>query len=210
MLGALEVKIVARLARQHAPEWKALHTAVMYYLLAHRRLSADRCWPEQSTIAASCNVTVRTVGRVVARFRDWGLLHSGQIRAVASGKVGPAQYVFHFNLPQSVEEKGGPSDKKCLTVRQNRTRNKEEARRSKAKRTGAEERRPPQNYTQQDFDERDWRKLQREIDLMREAGVGSAEAADAESHQVALFRIACERAGISTRRGKELYRRMLA
>ena len=65
---------------------------------------------------------------------------------------------------------------------------------------------PQPSYTQQDFDERDWRKLQKEIDSMREASIGSAE----QTQPVAFFRRACERAGISTRRGHELYAKMLA
>lgn len=194
MLGALEVKIVARLARQFA-EWRPAHTAVMYCLLAHRSLRADKCWPEQDTIAKSCAMSGRAVRRVIADFRDWGVLGTEQIKAVSSRKFGPAQYVFHFNLPHSVDESGGPTAK---TVGQNRTGNKEEAKRSKASNKGA-----PQ-FSQTDFDERDWRLLQRQMNNLSEACVGSS------TEDGTGFRKACERAGISTRRGKELYKKMLA
>lgn len=62
------------------------------------------------------------------------------------------------------------------------------------------------NYRQADFDARDWRKLQREVALMREATIGGRERVDPDT----FFRMACERAGISEARGEQLYGRMVA
>lgn len=59
-------------------------------------------------------------------------------------------------------------------------------------------------YTQRDFDERDWRKLNRELDLIRNASVGDGSSGEAR------FKVACQRAGISPRRGYELWERMMA
>jgi len=59
-------------------------------------------------------------------------------------------------------------------------------------------------YTQADFDARDWRKLNQELNLLREASVGSGGADDWRSR----FALACQRAGISVRRGEDLFRTM--
>ena len=62
-------------------------------------------------------------------------------------------------------------------------------------------------YTQADFDERDWRKLQKEIAALEAFGIRSGDKT--ESERLALLRRACARAGISIRRANELHERML-
>jgi hypothetical protein len=364
MLGALEVKAIARVAAQHRSEWKPIHAAVMGCLIAHRNRRTEQCSPHRKDIAAHCGVSERTVDRIVDQLKEWGAIERQQLRALSSQRFRTAQYTFLFNLPEppaveeptgkivdGSEEKTGPCDKINRAVRQNQGEpcdiqvshgNKEEAKDLKlieqsekgnrenppfcvkpedptsgvgvwvqtpecpecqgngwkmidgaATRCGctrsgnkpaagceprpesrsavqgpfppsstptertveAEEiadfqvaglgatvadmvswgltgeealaqynwhrlieaekdrlsARPATNdrrrrYTQADFDERDWRKLQKEIDRLRQSGIGSAH----ETDPLAFFRRACERAGISTGRGNELYRKMLA
>jgi hypothetical protein len=243
MFGALEVKIISRLAGQHS-EWKPLHSAVLGCLLAHRNRQGQS-WPEQKTIAAFCAVSIRTIGRVLTELSDWGAIQQRQLRALSSQQLGPAQYVFLFTLPQSVEEKMAPSDKSTRAVGQIQAEPSDKIEGAIRKKhqdlkperaeagtspppfvnpsnrwpTKAERRRDAnlavnarvkekfrERFAQQDFDERDWRKLQEVIDRMRQASIGSAD----ETDRVAFFKLACERSGISTRRGNELYERMLA
>lgn len=216
MLGALEVKIVRHVAAQR-PGWKPLHTAVLSCLLAHRNRQGQ-AWPMQELIAGFCRVSERTARRALTQLLDWGVIKPGQLRAVSSQKFGPVQYLFLFTLPQVVEENAGPSANLDRAVGQNHPEPSakiECAIRKKPKDLKPEraEGDPSPKFerstnrsrpSQQDFDERDWRRLNREIDTMREAGVGSAD----ESDPVALFRQACARAGISTQRAADLQRKM--
>jgi hypothetical protein len=61
-------------------------------------------------------------------------------------------------------------------------------------------------YEQRDFDERDWRKLNHEIAMLQEASVGNWSKDSGEER----FKVACQRAGISPRRGYELWGKMMA
>lgn len=69
-------------------------------------------------------------------------------------------------------------------------------------------------YTQADYDERDWRKLNRELDLIAQASLGSFQPRgspeDREGREWAVFRTACQRAGISVHRAQQLEQKMLA
>src|SRR6202034_3067995 len=113
MLGALEVKAIARLAREHRDEWKPLHTAVMGCLLAHRNRRSGRCFPERRLIAAHCNVSESTIDRAIAQLVTWRAIERQQPRAVSSQQFRESQYSFLFELPQTVENSCGWEDKSC-------------------------------------------------------------------------------------------------
>ena len=116
MLGALEVKAISRLAAKHGRQWKPLHTAVMGCLLAHRNRRSGYCWPRRKDIAGYCNISERTVNRIVAQLAGWGVIERQQPRAVTTRAYGPAQYAFLFELPQSELPQPGlpqPVEKPC-------------------------------------------------------------------------------------------------
>jgi len=116
MLGALEVKVIARLAAQHGSAWKPLHTAVMSCLLAHRNRRTGNCWPERKAIASYCGRSVRTVDRAVDQLVAWGAIKRQQPRAVSSQRFREAQYVFLFELPSATSSR---ATKSAGAVRQN-------------------------------------------------------------------------------------------
>jgi hypothetical protein len=272
MLGALEVKAISRFAAQHRAEWKPVHTAVLQGLLAHRNRRTGRCFPERRVLAANCNVSERTIDRILDQLTAWGAIERQQPRAVSSQQFREAQYTFLFELPQSAENAVDSQGKSCAdqpsrasnsggavrqnsaepcvriegAVRQNRGPNKEEGKDHEVKDPTQRERGeappPPQpqnendeifqvvaspelqkmhdefwaemdeeeskpRYTQQDFDERDWRKLNHQISMMREASVGNPGGGGSGEER---FKQACQRAGISPRRGYELWERMMA
>jgi hypothetical protein len=62
-------------------------------------------------------------------------------------------------------------------------------------------------YTQRDFDERDWRKLNQEINMLRESNLGLSGTGGGGEER---FKVACQRAGISVRRGYEIWEKMMA
>ena len=224
MLGALEVKAISRLAGQHGSEWKPLHTAVLGCLLAHRNRRTGSCFPERRLLAAHCNVTERTIDRTLDQLRAWGAIERQQPRALASQQFREAQYTFLFELP-AVEKtceyppsratnsgiavrqiQAEPCDKIGVPIR--KEEKDLEAKDQKGKATAPPTRKFHSDacpeYTQQDFDERDWRVLNREIALIRESTVGNGSNGEDN------FSRACQRAGISVRRGYELWKKMMA
>lgn len=182
MFGAREVKSVSRFAREHAGEWKPIHSSLIACLQAHRNPQSGRCCPSRRLMAEYCNVSERTIDRAIAQLRSWGAIRSAQLRAVGR-PYAMVQYTLLFH------EGGGET----APVREQKPRK-------------------PSGYTQSDFDERDLRKLNAELDALyrslagarivdseyeRELGEGS------QSHE-RIFSQACARAGISVERGLQL------
>ena len=220
VLGALEVKAIGRLVALHPHEWKPLHTAVLGCLLAHRNRRTGSCFPERRLLAAYCSVTERTIDRTLAQLTAWGAIEREQPRALTSQQFREAQYTFLFVLPKVLKTcetncenppsratfSAEPCDISEGAVRHFRGGNKEEEKDLEAKEQSTKgEAPPPPKFTQHDFDERDWRKLNREIATIREAGIGGGGNRDGPDN----FSIACQRAGISVRRGHELWRNMM-
>jgi hypothetical protein len=221
MLGAVEVKVISRLAAQHGREWKPVHTSVMDCLLAHRNRRTGDCRPHRRTIAAHCNVSERTIDRALEQLVAWGAIDRLQPKAVASRQFRAAQYVFLFEIPQPVENLCESEDKSCANqpepcakieggratkstgaVRQNRGANKEEAKDLEGK---DQKRGSPRlsEFSQKDFDERDlrkmaeaWRYLAERVSPERTRGSGMTPRE--------MFEVACELAGITIARGIEL------
>jgi len=102
MLGALEVKAVARKVRQLGDAWKPLHAAVLSCLYAHRN-RRGLAWPPQSLTADFTNVDKKTVARATDDLIAWGLIARKQPRALSSGEFQNTQYTFLF--PVADEER---------------------------------------------------------------------------------------------------------
>jgi hypothetical protein len=113
MLGALEVKAISRLVREHRAEWKPLHTAVMNCLLAHRNRRSGSCFPERKLMAAHANVSERTVDRALAQLVAWGAIEREQPRAVSGQQFRQVQYSFLFELPQAADIVCESEEKSC-------------------------------------------------------------------------------------------------
>jgi hypothetical protein len=112
MLGALEVKRLARVAALHGVEWKTVHTAVMDCLFAHHNRRSGHCWPERKVIAAHSHVSERTVDRVISQLVKWGVIKKQRPRSLSTGEFGLRQYAFLFELPCDTQVSHGPCAKK--------------------------------------------------------------------------------------------------
>jgi hypothetical protein len=219
MLGALEVKTISRLAAKHGRQWKPLHTAVMGCLLAHRNRRSGYCWPRRKDIAGYCNISERTVNRIVAQLAGWGVIERQQPRAVTTRAYGPAQYAFLFELPQSVDNPCENPNEPWAKNAQSRgpkmpravgqscdPRNKERRERSEGKDLKGKGALPSQQFSrfsQTDFDERDLRKMAKAYEqLLRRNSEGWCRGSGMTVRQ--MFEYACECAGVTIARGLEL------
>lgn len=74
MLGAMEAKVVTRMAADHFGEWRPVHAAVIDFLFSHFNSDSRQCNPSKNTIAGHCGCSVKTVDRVVKQLNIWGYL----------------------------------------------------------------------------------------------------------------------------------------
>jgi hypothetical protein len=209
MLGALEAKAVSRIARQCGAEWKPVHSAVLGCLLAYRSRRGGISWPPRQVIAEFVHASERTVDRAISRLVAWGAIERQRPRATSTQRFGTAQYTFLFELPQIEEKPCEKIEENSRAMRQNATEpcDKIEApirKEALSTKASIKSKGPPPKYSQQDFDERDWRQLNREINRLREAAAGTGLGGAGEE----CFKIACQRAGLGLRRGYELWERM--
>ena len=98
MLGALEARVISRLAAQHAREWQPIHSAIVAYLKAHHNRRTGECFPDRDKIAAFCNVHPRTVDRQIERLRSWNLIEPRKERKRSpNGTYEVTQYRLLFD-----------------------------------------------------------------------------------------------------------------
>jgi hypothetical protein len=102
MLGALEVKRIAKIAARHGKEWKTIHTAVLDCIYAHRNRRTKNCWPSRSLIAKHCRKSERQIDRVIKQLREWGALEHQRPRKVSNGRFGGRQFTISFEDPRDI------------------------------------------------------------------------------------------------------------
>lgn len=187
MFGAMEVKSVSRFVREHASEWRPIHSALVGCLLAHRNNRSQRCCPSRASLAKHVNVSERTVDRAMAQLRAWGAIEMTQPRLL-SGQMGPRQYTLALAFeppPQDIAVSlpprdispqdravSAPRDKAVSATGRQKPGDKAVTAEAKAfefeaefEAKGGSRGHPPKpnRASQSDFDERDLRKLTAEL-----------------------------------------------